>query len=90
MNFQVTMGNKEKCTPVGRGTVVFQTEAGDRLRATKVLHVLGLGMNLLHVSQHQNKGMTFSSLRRKYMSNIRVGKRRLRVESEVTGCVDYN
>lgn len=25
MNFQITMGKKEKCTPVGRGTIVFQT-----------------------------------------------------------------
>ena len=23
MNFKITMGNKAKCTPVGRGTVVF-------------------------------------------------------------------
>ena len=56
MNFQIIMGNKAKCTPVGRGIVVFQTEAGDRLRATNVLHVPGLGMNLLFVSQLQNKG----------------------------------
>lgn len=26
MNFNITMGNKAKCTPVGRGTIVFQTE----------------------------------------------------------------
>jgi len=31
MNFQITKGNKSRCTPVGRGTIVFQTEAGDRL-----------------------------------------------------------
>lgn len=56
MNFQITMGNKSKCTPIGRGTIVFQTKAGNRLRATNVLHVSGLGMNLLSVSQLQNKG----------------------------------
>ncbi len=28
MNFQITMGNKAKCTPVGKGTIVFQTESG--------------------------------------------------------------
>ena len=56
MNFKITMGNKEKCTPIGRGTIVFQTEAGNKLRVTNVLHVLGLGMNLLSVSQLQNKG----------------------------------
>ena len=27
MNFKITMGNKAKCTPIGRGIVVFQTEA---------------------------------------------------------------
>ena len=50
------MGNKAKCTPLGRGTVVFKTEAWDRLRATNVLHVPGLGMKLLSVLQLQNKG----------------------------------
>ena len=29
MSFQMTMGNKEKSTPVGRGTIVFQTEVGE-------------------------------------------------------------
>ena len=51
MNFQITMGNKAKCTLVGRGTIVFQTKAGERLRATNVMHVSGLGMNLFSVSQ---------------------------------------
>eukprot|EP00253_Pinus_taeda_P032579 PITA_32579 len=50
------MGNKAKCTPIGRGIVVFQTEAGERLRAINVQHVSGLGMNLLSISQLQNKG----------------------------------
>ena len=50
MNFQITMGNKEKCTPIGRGTIIFQTEAGNKLRATNVLHVLGLGMKFLSMS----------------------------------------
>ena len=56
MKFKITMGNREKCTPIGRGTVVFQTEVGNKLRATNVLHVPGLGMNLLLVSQPQNRG----------------------------------
>ena len=51
MNFQITMGNKAKCTPIRRGTVTFQTEDGNKIRATNVLHVPGLGMNLLSVSQ---------------------------------------
>ena len=56
MNFKITMGNKAKFTPIGRGTVVFQTEAGNGIRVTNVLHVPGLGMNLLSVSQLQNRG----------------------------------
>lgn len=56
MKFQITMGNKAKCTLVGRGIVVFQIKAGEWLRATNVLHVPGLGMNLLSVSQLQSKG----------------------------------
>jgi len=50
MNFQITMGSKAKCTPVGKGTIVFQTETRERFCATDMLHVLGLGMNLLSVS----------------------------------------
>jgi len=56
MNFPITMGNKAKCTLVGKGTIVFQTKLGERFRATNVLHVPGLGMNLLSVSQLQSKG----------------------------------
>ena len=50
------MGNKAKCTLVGRGTILFQTEVGNKLRVTNVLHIPGLGMNLLSVSQFQKKG----------------------------------
>lgn len=39
MNFHITMGNKAKCTPVGKGTIVFQTKMGERFHATNVLHV---------------------------------------------------
>ena len=90
MNFHITMGNNAKCTPVGRGTIVFQTEAGEQLQATNVLHVPGLGMNLLSVSQLQNKGYDVSSSRINYMSNTQVGKRRLKLELEVTGCTSYS
>ena len=65
MNFQITMGNKAKCTSVRRGTVIFQTEAEDRLRATNVLHAPGLGMNLQSVSQLQNKGYDVFFLKEK-------------------------
>lgn len=50
MDFQITMGNKTKCTPVGRGAIAFQMEARTSIRATNVLHVPGLGMNLISVS----------------------------------------
>ena len=56
IDFQIIMGNKTKCTPVGKGTVAFQTEAGDSLGATNVFHVPRLGMNLLSLSQLQHKG----------------------------------
>ena len=56
MNFQIIVGNKAKFTPVGKGTIVFQIETGERFQATNVLHVPGLGMNLLSISQLQNKG----------------------------------
>lgn len=56
MNFQITMGNKAKCTLVGKGTIVFQIGMGEWFRATNVLHVPRLGMNLLSMSQLQGKG----------------------------------
>eukprot|EP00253_Pinus_taeda_P003157 PITA_03157 len=56
MNFHITMGNKAKCTPVGKGTIVFQTNTRERFQATNVLHVPGLGMNLIFISQLQSKG----------------------------------
>ena len=71
MNFQITMGNKAKCTPVGRGTIVFQTETGERFRATNVLHVLGLGMNLLFMLQLQGKGHDIFFIKEKvYVKNV--------------------
>ena len=51
IDFQVTMGNITKCTPVGRGTIAFQTEARTNIQDTNALHVLVLGMNLISVSQ---------------------------------------
>lgn len=56
MNLQITMGNKAKCTLIGRGILTFQTEDGNKIPATNVLHVPRLGMNLLSMSQLQNKG----------------------------------
>eukprot|EP00253_Pinus_taeda_P031770 PITA_31770 len=50
------MGNRTKCTPVGRGTIEFQRESRANTTATNVLHVPGLGMNLISVSQLQDKG----------------------------------
>ena len=76
MNFKITMGNKAKCTPIGRGTVVFQTEAGNKIRATNVLHVPGLGMNLLSVSQLQNRGYDVYFIGNESTSSTPVGRRR--------------
>lgn len=50
------MGNKTKCTPIGRGTIEFQTETRTSTSATNVLHVPRLGMNLISVSQLKDKG----------------------------------
>ena len=42
MDLQITMGNRMKCTPAGRGTIDFQGESGASTNASDVLHVLGL------------------------------------------------
>lgn len=47
MDFRFIMGNRTKCTPIGRGTIDFQTEAGTSTRADDVLHVPRLGVNLI-------------------------------------------
>ena len=55
MDFQITMGNRMKCTLIGRGTIDFQRESGVSTRTTDVLHMLGLGMNPISVSQLYDK-----------------------------------
>jgi len=50
MDFHITMGNKTMCTLVGRGTIYFSTEVGTSTSFTNVLHVSGLGMDLITVS----------------------------------------
>ena len=55
MDFQIIMGNKTKCTLVGRGTIYFHRESGARTSIIDVLHVSGLGMNLIFVSILQDK-----------------------------------
>lgn len=54
MEFHFMMGNKTKCTPVERGIIIFHKESG--ANTSTVLHVPGLGMNLISVSQLQDKG----------------------------------
>jgi len=56
MDFQITMGNKTKCTPVGRGTIDFKGEFEASTNALDVLHVPGLGMSMISISQLQDKG----------------------------------
>ena len=90
MNFQITMGNKAKCTPVGKGTIVFQTESGERFHATNVLHVPGLGMNLLSMSQPQGKGYDVYFIKEKVYVKHLSWKKKCRLGSKVTICTDYN
>ena len=85
MNFQITMGNKTKCTSVGRGIVVFQTIAGKRLRATNVLHVPGLGMNLLSVSQLQNKGYNVFFIKEKVYVKHPSWKKKVQIGIRING-----
>ena len=80
MNFQITMGNKAKCTPLGRGTIVFKTETGERFRATNVLHVPGLGMNLLSVSQLQGKGSDLFFIKEKVYVKHPSWKNKVQIE----------
>ena len=49
-NFQISMGNLSKLNPVGKGTVQFQRENGKIIPLHDVLHVPGLGMNLISIS----------------------------------------
>lgn len=56
MDFQITMGNRTKCTPIGRGNIDFLWQSGASTNARNVLHVIGLSMNLISVSQLQDKG----------------------------------
>ncbi|KAH9291809.1 hypothetical protein KI387_043002 [Taxus chinensis] len=55
-NIQISMGNLSKLNPVGKGTVQFQRENGKIVPLHDVLHVPGLGMNLISVSVLQDKG----------------------------------
>ena len=77
MDFQITMGNRTKCTPIGRGTIAFQMEAGTGIRATIVLHMPMLGMNLISVSQLQDKGYDVYFIGKKvYVKHPRWKKKR--------------
>jgi hypothetical protein len=60
MNFDMEMGNKSKCTPVGRGIVTIQRESGKTFNFTNVLYVPGMTKNLISVSAHQDRGYDVS------------------------------
>lgn len=90
MNFQITMGNRTKCTLVGKGTVIFQTAIGDSLRATNVLHMSDMGMNLIFVAQLQDKGYDVYFIgNRVYVKHPR-WKNRARLELEATDYTSFN
>ena len=50
------MGNLSKLNPVGKGIVQLQRENGKIIPLHDVLHVPGLGMNLISVSVLQDRG----------------------------------
>ena len=50
------MGNLSKLNPIGKGIVQFQRENGKIIPLHDVLHVSGLGMNLISVSVLQDRG----------------------------------
>ena len=60
MTFNIEMGNKSKCTPVGRGIVTFQRESGKTFSFTNVLFVRGMTKNPISVSVLQYKGYDVS------------------------------
>eukprot|EP00253_Pinus_taeda_P008584 PITA_08584 len=74
MDFSITVGNRTKCTPVGRGTIAFQTEARANIRAINVLHVPRLGMNLISASQLQDKGSDVYFIGKKMMRTRKYAK----------------
>jgi len=51
--------------PIWRGTVDFQREPGASTNDTKVLHVSRLGMNLISVSQLQDRGYDVHFVKKK-------------------------
>ena len=79
------MGYRVKSTPVGKGTITIQTVAGDSLWVTNVLHVPGIGMNLISVLNYNIKDMMYTSSVTEYMSSILSGKRGPRLELEAIG-----
>jgi len=60
MTFDIQMGNKSKCTPVGRGTVTFQRESSKTFSFTNVLYVPGMTKNLISFLALQDKGYDVS------------------------------
>ena len=73
MDFQITMGNRAKYTPVGRGTIDFQRESGASTSATDVLHVSGLSMNMISLSQLQDKGYDIHFVGKKvYVKHVEI------------------
>jgi hypothetical protein len=55
MTFDIEMGNKSKCTPVGQGTITFQRESSKIFSFTNVLFVPGITKNLISISALQDK-----------------------------------
>ena len=90
MNFQITMGNKAKCTLVGKGTIVFQTESGNGFVLQMCCMYQDWGWTYFPWRNYTARAMTSTSSKRRYTSNTRAEKRKCRSGSKVIGCIDYN
>ena len=59
-NIQISMGNLSKLNPIGKGIVQLQREDGKIIPLHDVLHVPGLGMNLISIFVLQDGGIMYS------------------------------
>eukprot|EP00253_Pinus_taeda_P022608 PITA_22608 len=84
MDFQIKMGNKTKCTPVGRGVIDIQMELGASTNVRDVFHVSRLGMNLISVSQLQDKGYDVHFIGKKVFIKHRSWKKVKQIGKYVT------
>ena len=83
-------GEQGKVYSSRKGYHSFSDKSGEQFRATNVLHVPGLGTNLLSVSQLQGKGYDVYFIKEKVYVKHPSWKRTCRLGSKVIGCTNYN